>query len=159
MNMMLMLKVVMEVASVGVALDPNFNFSAHSRAYLEQLSRERTTQKMIRETVRSVTDSFQGLLGLPFSLDQALQKFSSGSIQLEIGDLDRFRLAIHRSTDKLTVGIIIAALVIGSSIVLLASGLTLPSSIFFLALFGYAAAVLMGLYELYYAIFYRGKSK
>jgi ubiquinone biosynthesis protein len=159
MNMMLMLKVVMEVASVGVTLDPNFNFSAHSRAYLEQLSRERTTQKMIRETVRSVTDSFQGLLGLPFSLDQALQKFSSGSIQLEIGDLDRFRLAIHRSTDKLTVGIIIAALVIGSSIVLLASGLTLPSSIFFLALFGYAAAVLMGLYELYYAIFYRGKSK
>jgi hypothetical protein len=59
----------------------------------------------------------------------------------------------------LTVGIIIAALVIGSSIVLLASGLTLPSSIFYLALIGYAAAVLMGLYELYYAVFFRGRRK
>jgi ubiquinone biosynthesis protein len=159
MNMMLMLKVVMEVASVGVALDPNFNFSLHARDYLDKLAREMTTEKLIKETVQSVADAFEGMLGLPSSIDRALQKFSSGSIQLEISDLDRFRLAIHKSTDKLTVGIIIAALVIGSSIVLLASGLTLPSSIFYLALIGYAAAVLMGLYELYYAVFFRGRKK
>jgi ubiquinone biosynthesis protein len=159
MNMMLMLKVVMEVASVGSALDPNFNFSLHSRAYLEKLSRQMTTDKIIKEAVQSVADSVDGLLGLPYSLDRALEALSSGSIKLEIGDLDRFRLAIHKSTDKLTVGVIIAALVIGSSIVLLASGLTLPSSIFYLALVGYAAAVLMGLYELYYAVFFRGRRK
>jgi ubiquinone biosynthesis protein len=159
MNMMLMLKVIMEVASVGVALDPNFNFSLHARNYLDKLAREMTTEKIIIDAVHSVTDALEGFMGLPYSLDRALEAFSSGSIKLEIGDLDRFRLAIHRSTDKLTVGIIIAALVIGSSIVLLASGLTLPSSIFYLALLGYAAAVLMGLYELYYAVFFRGRRK
>jgi ubiquinone biosynthesis protein len=159
MNMMLMLKVVMEVASVGVALDPNFNFSLHARSYLDRLSRQITTEKIVRNVVQSLADSLDGLLGLPYSLDRALEALSSGSIRLEIGDLDRFRLAIHKSTDKLTVGIIIAALVIGSSIVLLASGLTLPSSIFYLALIGYAAAVLMGLYELYYAVFFRGRKK
>jgi ubiquinone biosynthesis protein len=159
MDMMLMLKVVMEVATVGVALDPNFNFSLHARDYLDRLAREKTTEKIIRDTVRAVNDTVQGIMELPSSLDRALQTLSSGSIKLEIGDLDRFRLAIHKSTDKLTVGIIIAALVIGSSIVLLASGLTLPSSIFYLALVGYAAAVLMGLYELYYAVFFRGRKK
>jgi ubiquinone biosynthesis protein len=159
MNMMLILKVVMEVASVGQALDPNFNFSLHARTYLNKLAREMTTEKIIRDTLQSVADTLEGVMGLPYSLDQALKAFSSGSIKLEIGDLDRFRLAIHKSTDKLTVGIIIAALVIGSSIVLLASGLTLPSSIFYLALIGYAAAVLMGLYELYYAVFFRGRRK
>jgi ubiquinone biosynthesis protein len=157
MNMMLMLKVIMEVASVGAALDPNFNFSLHSRNYLDRLSRQMTTEKIIKDTVQSIADSLNGLMGLPYSLDRALEALSSGSIKLEIGDLDRFRLAIHKSTDKLTVGIIIAALVIGSSIVLLASGLTLPSAVFYLALVGYAAAVLMGLYELYYAVFFRGR--
>jgi ubiquinone biosynthesis protein len=157
MNMMLMLKVIMEVASVGAALDPNFNFSLHSRNYLDRLSRQITSEKIIKDAVQSVADSLEGLMGLPYSLDRALEALSSGSIKLEIGDLDRFRLAIHKSTDKLTVGIIIAALVIGSSIVLLASGLTLPSAVFYLALVGYAAAVLMGLYELYYAVFFRGR--
>ncbi|MDD1679921.1 MAG: AarF/UbiB family protein [Methanomicrobiales archaeon] len=159
MNMMLMLKVIMEVASVGVALDPNFNFSLHSRDYLDRLSREKTTEKVINDTIQSIADTLEGVVGLPSSLDRALQTFSSGSIKMEIGDLDRFRLAIHKSTDKITVGIIIAALVIGSSIVLLASGLTLPSSIFYLALVGYTAAVLMGMYELYYAVFFRGKKR
>jgi ubiquinone biosynthesis protein len=97
------------------------------------------------------------VLGLPHSLDTALQKFSSGAIKLDISDLDRFRLAIHKSTDKLTVGIIIGALVVGSSIVLSASRIELPNTIFYLAYIGYAAAVVLGLYELYYAIFYRGK--
>jgi Predicted unusual protein kinase len=158
MNMMLMLKVIMEVASAGVALDPNFNFSLHSRSYLERLSRQVTTEKILKNLAQSAAETVDGLMGLPYSLDRALEAFSSGSIKLEIGDLDRLRLAIHKSTDKLTVGVIIGALVIGSSIVLL-SGQTLPSYIFYLALFGYAAAVLMGFYELYYAVFFRGRGR
>lgn len=49
-------------------------------------------------------------------------------------------------------GLITSALVIGSSIVLLSSQMRLPDTVYWLAIFGYTAAVLVGFYALYHVL-------
>jgi ubiquinone biosynthesis protein len=43
--------------------------------------------------------------------------------------------------------------VVGSSLVLISSSLTLPNEVFWLAILGYSAAVLVGFYAIYHVIF------
>ena len=50
---------------------------------------------------------------------------------------------------------IIAALIIGSSLVLSGSGIALPESVFYMALFGYVIAVIVGFGALWQALRYR----
>jgi ubiquinone biosynthesis protein len=51
------------------------------------------------------------------------------------------------------IGLVVAALVVGSSLVLLSSSMTLPREVFWLAILGYSAAVLVGFYAIYHVIF------
>ncbi|HZD43146.1 MAG TPA: AarF/ABC1/UbiB kinase family protein [Methanomicrobiales archaeon] len=151
MNLMLMLKVIMEVSTVGVTLDPDFNFTAHAMVYLEETSRGVTPGRVVKDTSIALADAFIRVIELPAKLEKALQKVSSGKSELEVRDLDRVRLALYRSTDRLVLALIIAAVVIGSSIVLLSS-LTLPVYVVYFAFIVYIIAVILGFYALYDAI-------
>jgi ubiquinone biosynthesis protein len=152
MNLMLMLKVVMMVADIGLKLDPEFNFTRYVEPYLEDLAaRDVTAQEMANQVRRSATTALEGLIELPGNLNSILRRFSSGSIRLEIVDTDLQRLqhTVNRSTDKILVGLIISALVIGSSLVIFASRAGVGLAELFATLV-YIAAVVMGFYAVYH---------
>ena len=152
MNLMLMLKVVMMVADIGLKLDPEFNFTRYVEPYLEDLAaRDVTAQEMANQVRRSATTALEGLIELPGNLNSILRRFSSGSIRLEIVDTDLQRLqhTVDRSTDKILVGLIISALVIGSSLVIFASRGGVGLAELFATLV-YIAAVVMGFYAVYH---------
>ncbi|MCX6687082.1 MAG: AarF/ABC1/UbiB kinase family protein, partial [Methanoregula sp.] len=56
-------------------------------------------------------------------------------------------------SDKVMIGLVVAAVVVGSSIVLIPKSFTLPDQVYWLAIFGYTAAVLVGFYAIYHVIF------
>jgi ubiquinone biosynthesis protein len=62
-------------------------------------------------------------------------------------------MALDKASDKLMIGLVVASLVIGSSLVLLSHPLSLPDSIYWVAIFGYTMAVLVGFYAIYHVIF------
>jgi ubiquinone biosynthesis protein len=155
MTMMLMLKVIMQVGDIGHTLDPDFNFWQETTPYLTRASKERMDpRKYVQKTATSVARSLEDLVQLPSQANITLKNIANGQLRFEIVDAKRFRATVHRSSDKLMVGLITSAIVIGSSVVLLASGLRIPDTVFFLALFGYGIAVVIGFYFLYHALFW-----
>ena len=68
-------------------------------------------------------------------------------------DLQKLQMALDKASDKLMIGLVVASLVVGSSLVLLRIPLSLPKEIFWIAILGYTSAVLCGFYAMYHVIF------
>ncbi len=154
-SLMLMLKVIVMVLDDGKHLDPSFSFEEHAVPFLKQLSKkDRVSDQIFERATRSLVEAAEGLFDLPGNVNKTLKKLSTGTIHLKMEDKDLHRIetSLHSSTDKILVGLITSALVIGSSIVLLTSQMRLPDTVYWLAIFGYAAAVLVGFYALYHAL-------
>jgi len=152
MNLMLMLKVIMMAADIGLKLDPQFQFTSYVEPYMEdRAARNVTAHEMANRVRQSATTAVEGLVELPNNLNAILRRFSSGSIRLEMMETDllQLRTMMDKSTDKVLAGLIIAALVVGSSLVLFASRTAGFPEIF--ATVVYIAAVAMGFYALYHS--------
>ena len=155
MNLMLMLKVIMMVADIGMQLDPEFNFTSYVTPYMEELSeKDIASRELVRRARLSATAALEGIFELPMNLNTILKRFSTGAIKFEIADADlqRFQHIMDRSSDKVLVGLITAALVVGSSLVIFASRASITGPLLFLAYLGYAVAVIIGFVALYYSL-------
>ena len=68
-------------------------------------------------------------------------------------DLHAIQATLDRTSDKILLGLVTAGIVVGSSLVLLASDVQLPNLVFYLAVIGYIVAIIVGFYAIYDAIF------
>jgi ubiquinone biosynthesis protein len=155
MTLMLMLKVIMMVADIGKSLDPEFSFSSYVSPYVEKLEeKDYAGRELVRRARQSATTALEGMFELPTNLNSILKRFSTGAIKFEVADADLQRLQhiMDRSSDKVLVGLIVAALVVGSSLVIFASRTTITGPLLFLAYLGYAVAVIIGFIALYYSL-------
>lgn len=156
MNLMLLLKVFMMVLDIGVRLDPQFNFSKEVTPYLLKLADTNTLSAgYIKRASMSLLEGADALLDMPRNLNLMLRRLSTGSFKLEVEEANilKVQMAADKVADKLMIGMVVAALVVGSSLVLQQSPVELPWWISYLALAGYTAAVLTGFYAIYHVIF------
>ena len=79
----------------------------------------------------SMLEAVDAILDLPRNVNLMLRRLSTGTFKLEIVDTDlqKVTMALDKASDKLMIGLVVASLVVGSSLVLLASPLTLPKEI------------------------------
>jgi len=153
--LMRMIKVIIMVTDIGLTLYPTFDFVAHVRPYLEKLGREKMfSEDMLRRASHSARAAIEGMFDLPARVNESLERISRGSIRLELVDTDIKQLqeSLDRTSDKILVGLVTAAVVVGSSLILLATNITLPRWVSMVAIFGYVAALLIGLYALYHVL-------
>jgi ubiquinone biosynthesis protein len=156
MNLMLLLKVFMMVLDIGVRLDPQFNFGKEVTPYLTKLADTgNLSAAYVKRASTSLLEAADALFDMPRNLNLMLRRLSTGTFKLEIvdSDLQKLQMALDKASDKLMIGLVVASLVIGSSLVLLASPFTLPKEISWIAILGYTAAVLCGFYAIYHVIF------
>jgi ubiquinone biosynthesis protein len=156
MNLMLLLKVFMMVLDIGVQLDPKFNFGKEVTPYLTKLADTgNLSAAYVKRASTSLLEAADALFDMPRNLNLMLRRLSTGTFKLEIvdSDLQKLQMALDKASDKLMIGLVVASLVIGSSLVLLASPFTLPTEISWIAILGYTAAVLCGFYAIYHVIF------
>ncbi|MCX6689507.1 MAG: AarF/ABC1/UbiB kinase family protein [Methanoregula sp.] len=156
MSLMLLLKVFMMVLDIGVRLDPKFNFGDEITPYLRKLADTNTlSAAYVKRASNSMMEAVDGLFDLPRNFNLMLKRLSTGTIRLEVVDTDlqKLQMALDRASDKIMIGLVVAALVVGSSLVLLTSPLTLPPQIMWVAVLGYTAALLCGFYAIYHVIF------
>ncbi|MDD1694392.1 MAG: AarF/ABC1/UbiB kinase family protein, partial [Methanoregula sp.] len=109
----------------------------------------------VKRASMALLEGADALLDMPRNLNLMLRRLSTGSFKLEIveNDIQKVTMALDKASDKMMMGIVVASLVIGSSLVLQHSSITLPSQITWLAIAGYTAAVLCGFYAIYHVIF------
>jgi ubiquinone biosynthesis protein len=156
MNLMLLLKVLMMVLDVGVQLDPKFNFSKEVTPYLMKLADTNTLSAgYIKRASMSLLEGADALLDMPRNLNLMLRRLSTGTFKLEIveNDIEKVQMALDKASDKLMIGMVVAALVVGSSLVIQKSPFAMPDWVAYIALAGYTAAVLTGFYAIYHVIF------
>ncbi|HVN66217.1 MAG TPA: AarF/ABC1/UbiB kinase family protein [Methanomicrobiales archaeon] len=155
MNLMLMLKVIMMVADLGMALDPGFKFDSYMTPYMEEFDEKGfVPREMARRARKSATAALEGLFELPASMNTLLKRFSTGTLRFEIAerDLQRFQTIVDRSSDRILAGLITAAIVIGCSVVIFASRQTIGGFVLLLAYAGFIVAVFLGILALYYSV-------
>ena len=156
MSLMLLLKVFMMVLDIGLRLDPDFNFSKVIEPYLSKLGdTSNISAAYLKRASASLLEAADALLDMPRNLNLMLRRLSTGTFKLEAVDADiqKLQMALDRASDKLMIGFVVGSLVIGSSLVLLASPFTLPKEIFWISILGYTSAVLCGFYAIYHVIF------
>jgi ubiquinone biosynthesis protein len=159
MNLMLMLKVLVMALDDGVVLDPGFQFSKEARPFAE----EHATAGSLFEQFKyrgehSLMEAIDGLFDLPRNVNRTLERISSGVFKIDIleSDIKKFSVALDRTSDRIVVGLVIAAIVVGSSLVLSTPSGTFPSFIIYLAGGGYIIAILIGFFAVYEALFKSG---
>ncbi len=154
-TLMLMMKVIVMVMDVGTRLDPSFNFDQQIRPYLIEIAaQQRLSPDNVTGAVRSLIGAAEGLLAIPANVNETLKTLSEGTvtIELENRDLEEIVAVIDRTSDKIIVGLVVAAIVVGSSLILRVADLPVPGYVSTLATLGYVFAVIVGFYAVYNAL-------
>lgn len=147
-NLYLVGKSLLLMEYVARKLDENFNLIKIAAPYVKsKFQKEWGAGLWLQQTKQSAEEYADVLLGLPRTLKQIIRKSSQGNISVTLQHQGLFELMneIGRSSNRLSFSLIIAALVIGSSLVLRMEIGPLLYGISVLGLSGYLLAGLMGL--------------
>jgi ubiquinone biosynthesis protein len=152
LTMMQMLKVIMMMIDINVHLDPSFNFPDRVRPYLTDILRHRyLSETAVKRASQSALDLGRSAAELPRTLNTALIRLSSGPIRIDFAteDVADLGASIRFASSVLLIGMVSSALLIGSSLVVLAMDQPMRpgicSTIGSLTFLGYIAAIIIGI--------------
>lgn len=107
------------------ALDPGFDISGHARDFVKLLARERLNPaRWMRELLRDIAAGGGAARDVPVLLSRLLRRIESGAAGLvvEHKGLEDFSETIDRGVNRLVFAIIVAALLVGSSLLIQKAG-------------------------------------
>ena len=148
----LMAKSILAIEEIGRTLDPKFDLRTYTEPVLREVFRERhsprTVVRQMRDFLRS---SLSGLHDLPDELHRLLRRLENDDLTLNFQHrgLENLDDELRSSANRLTLGLIIGALIIGSSE--LATTRTPPLWFGYpaLGIVGYLLSAVLGLYVIW----------
>lgn len=138
-------KAVVTMESVGRRLDPEFDMVAAARDYARTYALSRFSPCRVKERIEQMTGDLVYLLrDLPGDLQLIFRKATRGKLKLEFEHrgLDTFIVEMDRSSNRIAFGLVVAALIVGSSVVTLSDR---GPHLFGVPILGLAGFVLTGL--------------
>lgn len=132
----MLFKTLITLEGLGRQLDPEFDMVEHLAPFVRKVIADRyMPDALFKRGKRNIHDVLSLVTGLPRDLARLIKEARRGKfkIDLDLKRLDRFSHQIDLSANRLTLGILTASLVIGSSIVMTVKG---GPTLFGLPLFG-----------------------
>ena len=152
-DLALMIKAFLTLEGMGRQLDPDFDMASEARPYLERAMLERfAPDVLVRRGRRTLSGLVDLLRDMPRDVHRLLQSARRGKLQmhLEVDTLRAFGEQVDRAANRLTMGIITASLVIGSSIVMNSVGGGVSNRwLMALGVLGFVGAALCGVWILF----------
>lgn len=145
-DLVLLIRSLVTIESVGRTLDPHFDIARQLRPFLRDLALRRySPARLASSAARTAEDLQQIATLLPDVLRESLEKIGRGelAVKFDVQHFEQLVRQLTRASYTLTAGLIIAGLLVGSSLVL-RSG----SSIVSVGALGYATAGILGLWLL-----------
>lgn len=142
-DLTLLFKALITLEGLGQQLDPEFQMVEHLSPFVRRVITERyEPAALIKRGQRGIRDVLEIVTGLPKDLAHLLREARRGrmKIDLDLKRLDHFGHQLDQSTNRLTLGILTASLVIGSSIIMTVPGGPKIFGLSFFGLLGYLAA-------------------
>ena len=146
-DLVLLSKGFITAEGLGRELYPQFNLIEESKPFVQQVIRQRTTPiKLFRESLLALFKLRKDFRNLPRQAADILERLKEGQLKLQLEHKDVIALEkeVGRSSNKLILGIIVAALVIGSGLVLNSGRNDL------IAYFGFLVAAILLVFLAYY---------
>jgi ubiquinone biosynthesis protein len=146
-DLALLIKAFISLESMGRGLDPDFHMASEALPLLRQVVRARyQPQTLAKRGWHSLRSVFSLVERLPHDLMQLVRRARRGKLQLHLDliHLKRVGDQIDRAASRLSMALVIAGLVIGSSIVMTVSGGPTLFGLPAFGLLGFIAAVLGG---------------
>ena len=148
-DLMLLAKACITMEGVGRQLDPSFNLVEQARPFVEQLLKERLTPAAVARRAGELgQETIDALQSVPRDLREIIAKASGDRLQIQFvhRNLEHAVHEIDRSSNRLSFAVVIAALIVGSSLLIQArAGFTL-AGYSVLGLVGFVVAAFMGLW-------------
>jgi ubiquinone biosynthesis protein len=147
----LMIKALSAVEGVGRTLDPEFDLIAHAAPFIKQIKLERFAPQRISA---DVFDMMARLLQFVQQFPKDLMDLSSMirqrrlSFQLEHKGLETLLATQDQTSNRMSFAIIIAALIIGSALIVISEIPPLVYGISLIGIIGYLVAAIMGIWLL-----------
>ncbi|QNN79750.1 ubiquinone biosynthesis protein UbiB [Pseudoxanthomonas mexicana] len=152
-DLALMIKAFLTLEGMGRQLDPDFDMASEARPYLERAMLERfAPDVLVRRGRRTLSGLVDLLRDMPRDVHRLLQSARRGKLQMhiEVDTLRAFGEQVDRAANRLTMGIITASLVIGSSIVMNSVGGGVSNRwLMALGVLGFVGAALCGIWILF----------
>lgn len=158
-DLMLLIKALVIIEGMGRTLDPDFDMIEHLRPFMEKAWRQKFSPRRIVRDINSIMLSYVNLArDMPRDLKEIVNRINRNKfkIDLEHRGLDKFITDFDRSVNRLSSSLILAALIVGSSIIMQTSRGPQLLGFPMLAFLGYTVAGVIGLW-LVYAIIRSGR--
>jgi ubiquinone biosynthesis protein len=123
-DLLLLIKSVTTIEAVGRQLDPTFMIVEHATPFVESLVEQRYTPAALAlRTADAGREVLSALRTVPANLAEITRRIRSDGMQVQLvhRNLDFFVREMDRSSNRLSFAVVIAAIVIGSSIIMRAA--------------------------------------
>lgn len=158
-DLMMLVKSLVLVEGMGRMLDPAFDMVEHLRPFIAKAIRQKYSPLRISRDANQILSSYLNLArNIPRDLKEIINRINRNKfkIDLEHRGLDKFTADFDRSINRLSTSMILAAMIIGSSIVIQTDKGPKFMDFPVLAFVGYIVAGLVGLW-LVFAIIRSGR--
>ncbi|WP_260858681.1 ABC1 kinase family protein [Paraburkholderia sp. BCC1885] len=148
-DLSLLVKAFISLEGMGRELDPEFDMGQELLPVLEHAARARfMPAALLRRGWRMGGDTLALLASLPQDLSRLLRAARRGRLEIhvDVPRLVQVSNRLDRAASRLTIGIVVAALIVGSSIVMTVPGGPTLLGLPVFGLLGFAGAVLGGVW-------------
>jgi ubiquinone biosynthesis protein len=143
-DLVLLIRALVTIEGVGRALDPHFDIAAQLRPFIRDLSLRRYNPwRILSHTIRTAEDVRHVATLLPEVLTHSLDSIRRGelAVRFDLHHFERLVLQLTRASHTLSAGVVIAGLLVGSSLLIRQGAGPIG-----LAYGGYILALIMGLW-------------
>lgn len=142
-DLVLLIKALTTIEGVAEKIDPSFDLVSVARPYMERLIRQRYGYRAIRQRIQKTAAAYAQLAErFPADLKQVIDSLNRErlTINLEHHRLDRLTETIEHASRNIAWALVIAALFVGSSILVLANRGNTLWGLNFLGIMGFMTA-------------------
>jgi ubiquinone biosynthesis protein len=146
----LMLKSMMTIESLATSLDPEFRLIEALKPYAQKSGfRDFEPKQVLRNIRRAVQDAGDLASRLPEDINAVLTKFRQGKLQVRVQHehLENLTKTLDKSSNRVSFALIIAALLVASSLLVAQEGMVLGLLSFqTMGVLGYIIAAIIGIW-------------
>ncbi|MFK5926775.1 MAG: AarF/ABC1/UbiB kinase family protein [Desulfuromusa sp.] len=146
-NLMLLSRALFVMEGLGKQLDPEFNMVEQLKPFAEQIIKNRYSPSSIAKDAAQTLQSYQALgKSLPKDIKEFINRINHNKfkIDLEHRGLERLANDLDKSTNRISFSMVIAALIIGSSLIMQIDKGPMLFGFPMLGLLGYSVAGFLG---------------
>lgn len=114
-------KILLNMDQIVAFLSPEYNLEKTVRNYIEQLMKDRTINQMKSgQVMQTLLESKELAENLPYRLNKISENLADNKLKIKIDAIDehKFLLALQKVANRITIGIVIAALILGAALLM-----------------------------------------